>query len=428
MSTSHAWRIATLCIAVGLGACTETPAPAPEPGLRATDLASSATREDTIAWLEEQTYGQAVTTVYQDTLPACGSCEIELVPVGSFGRVEDEVLLADIPVRVESDSRGRFYAVAVGWTLEVVVYEPDGSIVRTVGRQGEGPGEFQRTVTDLLIGPGDSLFVAHDGMRLSVFDSAGVVADARLLDTGGSAVSRMALVEVSDGEVVLTYAPPRSLDEHQLHPLNAFDREGTFVRPFGPVGVAPLRDAHLLPGRPIRTMGPMGTSMAPDGATWIWHGANYRLERIDPESGVVDRVIGVTNPVSWHGQLRMSFLDEDGVIMREGMSVNGFHQIDENLGVAVLSVASPGWRDVELRPHPRFPADRRASDVLQELRESVIDIIHIPTGEVLARKRIPEPSYLMGDGTLYSVTVSDLGVIHVRAFEVDLVGFEGSGG
>jgi hypothetical protein len=118
-------------------------------------------------------------------------------------------------------------------------------------------------------------------------------------------------------------------------------------------------------------------------------------------------------------------VDDLGVVRIEA-GLTGFHQIEETLGVAVLSVASPGWQDVELRPHPRFPADGPASDVFQELRESVIDIIHIPTGEVLARKRIPDPSYLTSDGTLHSVTVSELGVIHVQAFEVELVGFEAS--
>jgi hypothetical protein len=428
MRTVHPIPIAGLLftLVVLAGACSEVSPQLEQEPVQLEGLDPTADRLDTIAWLEEQTYGQAVTTVYQDTLPSCGSCEIELVPVGSFGRVEDEVLLVDIPVRVQRDSRGRFYAVAVGWTLEVIVYEPDGSIVRTVGRQGEGPGEFRHTVTDLLIGPGDSLFVAHDGLRLSVFDSSGTAASTRLLDTGASN-ARMLLVEASDDEVVLSFAPPHSAEELQLHPLHAFDRDGTLVRSFGPVGVEPLQHARLLPERPIRTGGPWWTSSAPDGALWVWSASNYRLERIGRASGV-DRVIGVVNPDAWHGQLTMSFVDEEGTMMRQMLTVSGFHQFREDLGVAVLSVASPGWEQLELRRHPRFPADLLASDVHQELRDSVIDIIHIPTGEVLARKRIPEPSYLTSDGTLYSVTVSELGVIQVQAFEVELVGFEASGG
>jgi hypothetical protein len=422
VSLTPRMRIAPLYIVFGLVlvACSEAPAPEPDP--RVTDLTSSATREDTIVWLEERTYGQAVTTVYQDTLPACGSCEVRLVPVGSFGRVDDQVLLVDTPVRVERDSRGRFYAVAVGWTLEVIVYEPDGSIVRTVGRQGEGPGEFQHTVTDLLIGPGDSLFVAHDGMRLSVFDSAGMAADTRLLDTGGAG-SRAHLLEASEDEVLLAYAPPRSADEHQLHPLHAFDRAGAFLRSFGPVDLEALQLARSLPDRPIQA-GFRGASMAPDGAIWVWSSLNYRIERVERDSAV-DHVMGIVGPDGWNGQLTMTSLDETGMISMERPGVSGFHQIDPNLGVAVLSVASPGWEDVELRRHPRYPAELYAPDVYQRLRDSVIDIIHIPTGEVLARKRIAELAHLMSDGTLYTVFVDDLGVISVEAFKVELAGWDG---
>lgn len=71
------------------------------------------------------------------------------------------------------DSRGRVY-VADQQTRSVIVLKPDLTVDRNVGREGEGPSEFQR-VSSVQVLSGDSLMV-YDGAldRVSVFapDSA----------------------------------------------------------------------------------------------------------------------------------------------------------------------------------------------------------------------------------------------------------------
>lgn len=87
-------------------------------------------------------------------------------PVGSkaeqFGSV----------VSVESDSQGRIYVL--DWQSQNVrVFLHDGTFLRTVGRRGQGPGEFT-TAWALSIGAGDTLTVLDDGMmRYSVFSPDG---------------------------------------------------------------------------------------------------------------------------------------------------------------------------------------------------------------------------------------------------------------
>jgi len=78
-----------------------------------------------------------------------------------------------------------------------------------------------------------------------------------------------------------------------------------------------------------------------------------------------------------------------------------------------------------LQRHPHRP--------LPYLRAVPHGCVHIPILTYFgasgnpAAIHIPGQGFLTSDGTLYSVTVSDLGVIQVEAFEVQLVGFEGSG-
>lgn len=61
---------------------------------------------------------------------------------------------------------------------KVYVLDPEGRVVREVGRAGDGPGEFAVTVDAALAGPGDTI-IAQDSYGLAVFDSGGVVADRR---------------------------------------------------------------------------------------------------------------------------------------------------------------------------------------------------------------------------------------------------------
>jgi hypothetical protein len=64
-------------------------------------------------------------------------------------------------------------AVGVGGSGSVLVYDEAGALIRTLGRTGDGPGEF-RSIGSLVAMPGDSLGV-YDPLlrRLSVFSPAG---------------------------------------------------------------------------------------------------------------------------------------------------------------------------------------------------------------------------------------------------------------
>ncbi|HET7464424.1 MAG TPA: hypothetical protein VFJ82_24405 [Longimicrobium sp.] len=68
---------------------------------------------------------------------------------------------------VDVDRRGNVY---VGDQWAVKVFAPDGTLLRTVGRRGSGPGEFQGIASVAVI-PGDSLFVFDGGSwRVTVLE------------------------------------------------------------------------------------------------------------------------------------------------------------------------------------------------------------------------------------------------------------------
>ncbi|HET8701526.1 MAG TPA: 6-bladed beta-propeller [Nitrococcus sp.] len=74
------------------------------------------------------------------------------------------------PYDVAVDGAGRVY-VAMGSPAAIKVYDRDGEYVRSIGRDGEGPGEFRSAMITILH---DTLVVQdYQLRRLSLFDTAG---------------------------------------------------------------------------------------------------------------------------------------------------------------------------------------------------------------------------------------------------------------
>jgi hypothetical protein len=79
-----------------------------------------------------------------------------------FGHVSD----------IAVDDYGRIY-ILEDQAQEIRVFNPDGSFLRTIGRQGRGPGEFEDAV-GLRWGPRGNLWVIDPGnARYAVFDTTG---------------------------------------------------------------------------------------------------------------------------------------------------------------------------------------------------------------------------------------------------------------
>ena len=83
----------------------------------------------------------------------------------AFGRIAD----------VAVDSRGRWLILDAGFSC-VKVYHPDSLTIQTIGRKGEGPGEFSRP-TALGIDAHDHIYVASAGGRIAVFGPYGELLD-----------------------------------------------------------------------------------------------------------------------------------------------------------------------------------------------------------------------------------------------------------
>src|SRR5688572_17817341 len=103
-----------------------------------------------------------------------------------------------IPVLL-SDGR---IVVANGGTSELRFFGPDGKWIKSVGRRGAGPGEFE-SLGWLDVGAGDTLRTYDwDLRRLSVFSPAGDFVRPVSLHTGGEVSSPRPLGMLGDGRLI----------------------------------------------------------------------------------------------------------------------------------------------------------------------------------------------------------------------------------
>jgi hypothetical protein len=112
-----------------------------------------------------------IKTVRNPETPRYGTFSFELVEDLSIGREKDEAYFFPQSASVKVDDQGRFYVCDIG-NRRVQVYDKDGGFIRTLGRQGQGPGEYAFPSNVLLDGSGD--IYVDSGRSLVVFGPDGI--------------------------------------------------------------------------------------------------------------------------------------------------------------------------------------------------------------------------------------------------------------
>lgn len=102
-------------------------------------------------WEGENKIVDGVTTVINSETPAMGELKQEMRELWRRGGEEDEEIFFGTISEFLHDDEGNIFLLD-GQLSEIQVFDPAGEWLRTVGRQGEGPGEFQNGA-DMFWGP-----------------------------------------------------------------------------------------------------------------------------------------------------------------------------------------------------------------------------------------------------------------------------------
>ena len=124
--------------------------------------------------------------------PAQGRREVKMVELWRAGGEDDEIFFGNISA-VRSDAKGKIYLLD-SQLSEVHVYSPEGEHLSILGREGEGPGEFQGA-NDMFVDPGGTVCVLQ-GFPGKIVKIAPDGTPAGQLQYGGGAGAQQGLFGV----------------------------------------------------------------------------------------------------------------------------------------------------------------------------------------------------------------------------------------
>ncbi len=383
--------------------------------------------------------------VIEDPEPACPACEIRMRSLGVLGAPDDARLLREFPGSIIRDSRGQVYAVVPALDHEVLVYDPDGGQRRTLGSLGEGPGEYRRPLA-LALGPGDSVYLAHDGSRMTVFDPDGELVRTFRLP---GALRNNFLVE-SNGHILMAgaVADPEPVEA----PLHLLSPEGHLLRSFG--DRVPLRRTPS-GGLSTSSFARVLFAAAPE-SFWVTE-PFVRPRRSEAEPPPMLRLsrynvggeLGLTVDLRPPADTRLDDggalalgprsgriireVQEELIAMGEGSSVllqrpTGPLLPFEPAGVSsvhgeqtiVVSRFQRRDLDPDALEFERPGAGRLhiAEESLLRIYSTLIDVVDLNAGLLLVRWTVPGYGWLLQDGTLVMMRVSDEGIFQLELFEL----------
>ncbi len=109
-------------------------------------------------WTGKETTKEGVINVTNPATPYEGKTTITPQEMWRAGGDDEEIIfgvIADVAI----DAQGNLYALD-SQLSQISVFDPDGNFLRTIGREGEGPGEFRRA-SQLFITPENKIAVGQ---------------------------------------------------------------------------------------------------------------------------------------------------------------------------------------------------------------------------------------------------------------------------
>lgn len=335
----------------------------------------------------------------------CAACSITRTTVVRLGSSSLEGEIAEKPLHVREGPRGEYWVLTD--LMPPRVYAATGAYLRTVGRKGRGPGEYE-SPSDVVWLPGDSILVID-----------GLARRATVLAPGGRPARYVQDVPPMHGTTILSW-PTRVLA------FASTAARGGAVPPYRLVNFAGEQAVN----EPVAQASGAATYPGPRPPDWH-HVARSRDGRVHVATTRAPFIHEWAEP----GRVRRTFVRSASGFPAEGASAIGTPESPPPTTVAGLDVddagriwlfkhvAAPtwrnGWADV---PRGAREAPVRLFD-MPALMNTEIEVIDPVRGVVLARAQLPGFTIaVLRGGRVAVMGHSPLGEGEVR---IDQVTFKG---
>ena len=267
----------------------------------------------------------------------CDDCELEVTELVRLGDEDGPGIIEDrIPAVVWSEELG--YLLFPRGGTHIKIFDHDGTFVRRIGGEGDGPGEF-RGVTDVDVVDGQIVVLDSRKRTVVILSPAG-----EYISQHGYQFQPGRFTPVGGGRIVVTATNWRSRVIDQ--PLHLFDlSSGATTLEFGAANAGgELTDIQ-------RNFGGMqqGSVLSRPGTVWWGAIPTPAVQEWSLEGELVRAFEG---ELPWFPAIN-DFPDlsrEPPATSLQGLALNA----DDNLWMMVRT-ADPDWDEVELIPGPEGP-------------------------------------------------------------------------
>jgi len=343
---------------------------------------------------------QQITTIRPDG--QCAECRIEILRSVALGDETGSGTIDHSESVAVRDSRGNFI-VNGNYSTFLKVFDRSGRFVRTIGREGGGPGEF-RGVGAMDVLPGDTLVVFDWGTsRYSLFS-----AHHEFLAAGPLPLTpEQQVIAIPTGDFVFNSTMFSASEIGQ--PLHRVGRDGKLTLSFGSNSTVFRPDVPYLLSRAItRSRGSL---------LWSSLRTTYQVDLLDSRRGTTVR--SLRRDVSWFPPATTSVPRGRAEEIEPKPFIFDVTEDSAGLLWVLIGVPDPEWRRAVT---PARPGEH--AQVLDDhgYRDTLLEVIDPAKGTVLATARMKERvSHFVSAGIVGTVLEGIDGIPRLQTWTVRLV-------
>lgn len=333
--------------------------------------------------------------------PSCDSCRIQLQSVLLLGSPSDSVS-PTIRSSVVRTREGEYWVEPSFDPGQMLVYGPRGEHIRSVGRLGEGPGEFsgypQKTIQE---DPDGKLLVFDPGnARMTTLSPDGQVRATRPIPPASSYLA------VKGGAVVFSGGVSSWQDRQTAgEPLHTVKENGERASFGNPENLPVVRGA----GEWVRNISP-----GPDGQFWATHVFRYTMELWTLDGHLVRTVTGSPDWFPPDGE--RGKIGRDPPVPMLGQTL----QTENGYLISLCYVPDRDWRTGPERDESGHLSLRTATSI-NAYWDTVIQVLDPVSGRLLASTRVdPHLRGFADPDHLFSFVEDDLGNVFVEVWRVEV--------
>jgi hypothetical protein len=315
---------------------------------------------------------RAQTPVRLSRAPACKGCNISVTKLLTLGTADDTVTHF-YWITIDRDSKGRYYVAPTMDKARVAVYDASGRFLRLIGRQGQGPGEFEY-ISTLVVDRADSLHLFDGWLRRHT-----VITPNHTVRRTSSIPGQAEQAVLLPNGILVTQSVTRSRDGVGL-PVHVITPDGRLLRSVGTTE----RDL------PRNVSAPLYRRLAPASDSSVW---SARLERYEIEEWDVQgrRLVVLTSDADWFPPWQWP--DQRQVDERRPQPlVRAIQRRSDGTLWLLATVATTNWKPApgvdKLDPRREERPILHPSEYGKYL-DTVIELIDPKQGTLVASTRVP---------------------------------------